>query len=532
MIVKSPSIRIRMTSMGLWSLEGTPGILEVFTNVTDPTLEDQEGDEGSSSPVYKRAEVATKLLETLENFNYDDTEERSDAYFSGWLDSDEKVIDLPIFEDFQQTLPATSPSNPTPPLRSGNPPPPLVPVTRPCNPPPLVPVTPHATNNNVATGFNQGHVKVGYESSPLWNADYPTSLYSPPAVPEPAAHSISSPGGWSPHTMDQLAGVSCTLTPPTSPHMYSPKRCEEIQKLDDFLNPETLAPVAVAGEKESGQLILSFLAEMNQTEIDEIMKNQFGGGAGGVGANNDADFTMAEEGAYGSNGLNSSGCNSNDLLYGGEISPVDTSCASSVDGFTMGGKSLAYEGLSSPVGANDSSCHSFSEASMSNFDYTEESESSETSDPDYSPYSPPGDKGGRKTAQKLVASGRGSVAGSGAGAGGARNGVGGANGAQASTAGGRKEPTAKRSRGAAAKPYARKSVAPEDKKLRKKEQNKNAATRYRIKKKQEVEVILGEEKGLEDKNVALVKQVEDLQREISFMKKFMRDFFKTQGRLK
>uniref|UniRef100_A0A8D8LUI2 Uncharacterized protein n=1 Tax=Cacopsylla melanoneura TaxID=428564 RepID=A0A8D8LUI2_9HEMI len=148
--------------------------------------------------------------------------------------------------------------------------------------------------------------------------------------------------------MDQLAGVSCTLTPPTSPHMYSPKRCEEIQKLDDFLNPETLAPVAVAGEKESGQLILSFLTEMNQTEIDELMKNQFGGGAGGVGANNDGDFTMAEEGlrTYGSNGLNSSGCNSNELLYGGEISPVDSSCASSVDGLTMGGKSLAYAELS------------------------------------------------------------------------------------------------------------------------------------------------------------------------------------------
>uniref|UniRef100_A0A8D8LTP3 Uncharacterized protein n=1 Tax=Cacopsylla melanoneura TaxID=428564 RepID=A0A8D8LTP3_9HEMI len=144
--------------------------------------------------------------------------------------------------------------------------------------------------------------------------------------------------------MDQLAGVSCTLTPPTSPHMYSPKRCEEIQKLDDFLNPETLAPVAVAGEKESGQLILSFLTEMNQTEIDELMKNQFGGGAGGVGANNDGDFTMAEEGlrTYGSNGLNSS-----ELMYGGgEIRPLDSSCASSVDGLTMGGKSLAYAELS------------------------------------------------------------------------------------------------------------------------------------------------------------------------------------------
>lgn len=86
----------------------------------------------------------------------------------------------------------------------------------------------------------------------------------------------------------------------------------------------------------------------------------------------------------------------------------------------------------------------------------------------------------------------------------------------------------------AGKPYARKvpGVPIEDKKLRKKEQNKNAATRYRIKKKAEIEVILGEESELQDKNDELKKSVEDLNREIKFMKKFMRDFFKTEGLLK
>ncbi|KAL1450453.1 hypothetical protein WDU94_002819 [Cyamophila willieti] len=425
--------------------------------------------------------------------------ERSDAYFSGWLDSEEKVIDLPIFEDFQSF--AASASNLTA---------------------PLVTVTPPAHINNDVTGFNQGHVKAGYESSPLYNAEYPISLYSPPAVPGPA-QSSSSPA-WSPHPMDKLAEVSCALTPPTSPHMYSPKR--DMQELNEFLKPEPLTPVAVAAEEESaGPMILSLLDEMNQTEIDDFVKNQFGANLshfdGGAAANG-GDFTMSapEEGTY----------SSNELIYGGQISPVDSSSGSSCDGFTMGGNGtgLVGSGGVSPVGTSDNSCHSFSEASSS-FDYT--SESSETSDPDYCPYSP-ANKVGRKAAQKFVASGR-SVAGSVGEASGGRNGVG-SNG-NASTGAGRKEPTAKRSRAATAgaKPYARKSsVPPEDKKLRKKEQNKNAATRYRIKKKQEVEVILGEEKGLEDKNADLVKQVEDLQREISFMKKFMRDFFKTQGRLK
>lgn len=57
------------------------------------------------------------------------------------------------------------------------------------------------------------------------------------------------------------------------------------------------------------------------------------------------------------------------------------------------------------------------------------------------------------------------------------------------------------------KPYSR--VSPEDKKSRKKEQNKNAATRYRLKKKAEVEEILNEERGIQQENDGLGNQVSD-----------------------
>ncbi|CAL7943292.1 unnamed protein product [Xylocopa violacea] len=66
------------------------------------------------------------------------------------------------------------------------------------------------------------------------------------------------------------------------------------------------------------------------------------------------------------------------------------------------------------------------------------------------------------------------------------------------------------------KPYSRPSI--EDKKVRKKEQNKNAATRYRQKKKQEIKEILGEERELTDHNEKLKNQVTDLQREIGYLK--------------
>ncbi|XP_070161481.1 activating transcription factor of chaperone isoform X1 [Polyergus mexicanus] len=79
------------------------------------------------------------------------------------------------------------------------------------------------------------------------------------------------------------------------------------------------------------------------------------------------------------------------------------------------------------------------------------------------------------------------------------------------------------------KPYSR-SV--EDKKVRKKEQNKNAATRYRQKKKQEIKEIQGEERELADHNEKLTNQIKDLQREIGYLKGLMRDLFKAKGLLK
>ncbi|CAG9827743.1 unnamed protein product [Diabrotica balteata] len=84
------------------------------------------------------------------------------------------------------------------------------------------------------------------------------------------------------------------------------------------------------------------------------------------------------------------------------------------------------------------------------------------------------------------------------------------------------KPSRKRTR-----PYSKSGT--EDKKVRKKEQNKNAATRYRQKKKAEIEVILSEEKGLQDKNVELGSQISDLNREIKYLKGLMRDLFKAKG---
>lgn len=81
------------------------------------------------------------------------------------------------------------------------------------------------------------------------------------------------------------------------------------------------------------------------------------------------------------------------------------------------------------------------------------------------------------------------------------------------------------------KPYSR-SANIEDKRLRKKEQNKNAATRYRQKKKAEVSEILGEEKQLEDKNAELEQKVADIKTEIKYLKGLMRDLFKAKGLIK
>ncbi|KAL1129200.1 hypothetical protein AAG570_013730 [Ranatra chinensis] len=81
-------------------------------------------------------------------------------------------------------------------------------------------------------------------------------------------------------------------------------------------------------------------------------------------------------------------------------------------------------------------------------------------------------------------------------------------------------------------PYSRSGAGPDERKQRKKEQNKNAATRYRQKKKAEVEGILDEEKGLKSKNEELKLKVTDLQREIKYLKSLMRDVFRAKGLIK
>jgi len=68
-----------------------------------------------------------------------------------------------------------------------------------------------------------------------------------------------------------------------------------------------------------------------------------------------------------------------------------------------------------------------------------------------------------------------------------------------------------------------------DKKDRKKLQNKNAAIRYRMKKKGEAVDIVAEERDLEDVNTKLKTKVDDLQREIKYMKTLMKDICKAKG---
>lgn len=68
-----------------------------------------------------------------------------------------------------------------------------------------------------------------------------------------------------------------------------------------------------------------------------------------------------------------------------------------------------------------------------------------------------------------------------------------------------------------------------DRKDRKKMQNKNAATRYRVKKRMEKETLQEQENSLSDKNKGLREKVESLQREIAYMKELMNEIYKAKG---
>jgi len=65
----------------------------------------------------------------------------------------------------------------------------------------------------------------------------------------------------------------------------------------------------------------------------------------------------------------------------------------------------------------------------------------------------------------------------------------------------------------------------EDRKIRKKEQNKNAATRYRQKKKLEMEVVLTEEQKLEQRNQDLKRKLSECQREAKYLRRLIREFY-------
>lgn len=71
----------------------------------------------------------------------------------------------------------------------------------------------------------------------------------------------------------------------------------------------------------------------------------------------------------------------------------------------------------------------------------------------------------------------------------------------------------------------KKSLRADDRRLRKKEQNKTAATRYRIKKKVELDILLDEEAALEQRNLQLQMQHDELASEVRYLKKLMREIF-------
>lgn len=73
--------------------------------------------------------------------------------------------------------------------------------------------------------------------------------------------------------------------------------------------------------------------------------------------------------------------------------------------------------------------------------------------------------------------------------------------------------------------------SPEDRTHRKKEQNKNAANRYRMKKKAEIEILLDEERGLTKVNDELQVKFSDIKREIKYLKGLMRELYQSKGLL-
>ncbi|KAI9554222.1 hypothetical protein GHT06_019494 [Daphnia sinensis] len=76
----------------------------------------------------------------------------------------------------------------------------------------------------------------------------------------------------------------------------------------------------------------------------------------------------------------------------------------------------------------------------------------------------------------------------------------------------------------------KKTLKADDRRLRKKEQNKTAATRYRIKKKAELDILLEEEAALEQRHRQLQLKHDDLANEVRYLKKLMREVFDNRKR--
>lgn len=72
----------------------------------------------------------------------------------------------------------------------------------------------------------------------------------------------------------------------------------------------------------------------------------------------------------------------------------------------------------------------------------------------------------------------------------------------------------------------------EDRQSRKKEQNKTAANRYRLKKKAEIEILLDEEQDLLKRNEVLSKQYKQIGQEVKTLKSLLRELFKAKGLIK
>ncbi|XP_022226555.2 activating transcription factor of chaperone isoform X2 [Drosophila obscura] len=70
----------------------------------------------------------------------------------------------------------------------------------------------------------------------------------------------------------------------------------------------------------------------------------------------------------------------------------------------------------------------------------------------------------------------------------------------------------------------------EDRKIRKKEQNKNAATRYRQKKKIEMESVLGEEQELTQENEGLRRTLRERRSEMRYLRQLIREFYQERKR--